>query len=66
MSAYEQKIEIPDKKYQYLLFAADPYETIAFKIPNIELETHESKYYQNWNEAKKVYTLQIYFKVDRK
>ena len=62
MSAYEQKIEIPDKKYQYLLFAADPYETIAFKIPNLEIDTQDNKYYQNWNETKKIYTLQIYFK----
>jgi splicing factor 3A subunit 2 len=29
MSAYEQHIEPPDKKWQYLLFAAEPYETIA-------------------------------------
>lgn len=32
MSAYEQKIEPPDRKWQYLLFAAEPYETIAFKV----------------------------------
>lgn len=31
MSAYEQKIEPPDRKWQYLLFAAEPYETISFK-----------------------------------
>lgn len=35
MSAYEQKVDTPaDKNYQYLLFACDPYETVAFKIPN--------------------------------
>ncbi|CAJ0952413.1 unnamed protein product, partial [Mesorhabditis belari] len=34
MSAYEQKVHPPEKKYQYLLFAAEPYETIAFKIPS--------------------------------
>ncbi len=33
MAAYEQKVEPPDKKWQYLLFAAEPYETIAFKVP---------------------------------
>uniref|UniRef100_A0AC34GIS5 Matrin-type domain-containing protein n=1 Tax=Panagrolaimus sp. ES5 TaxID=591445 RepID=A0AC34GIS5_9BILA len=33
MSAYEQKVQQPDKAWQYLLFAAEPYETIAFKIP---------------------------------
>ncbi len=32
MSAFEQKLEAPDKNYQYLLFACDPYETIAFKV----------------------------------
>ena len=32
MSAYEQRIEPPDKKWQYLLFAAEPYETISFKV----------------------------------
>ena len=32
MSAYEQRIEPPDKAWQYLLFAAEPYETIAFKV----------------------------------
>ncbi|PIK39456.1 putative splicing factor 3A subunit 2-like [Apostichopus japonicus] len=31
MSAYEQRVEPPDKKWQYLLFAAEPYETISFK-----------------------------------
>lgn len=25
MSAYEQKVETPDKNYQYILFAAEPY-----------------------------------------
>ncbi|GMI11080.1 hypothetical protein TrRE_jg7470, partial [Triparma retinervis] len=34
MSSYEQRVEAPDPKYQYLLFAAEPYETVAFKIPN--------------------------------
>ena len=38
MSGYEQKIEPPDKKYQYVLIAAAPYEVVAFKIPNRELE----------------------------
>ena len=32
MAAYEQKVEPPDRKWQYLLFAAEPYETIAFKV----------------------------------
>ncbi|KAG8014096.1 Splicing factor 3A subunit 2 [Nibea albiflora] len=32
MSAYEQRIEPPDRRWQYLLLAAEPYETIAFKF----------------------------------
>jgi splicing factor 3A subunit 2 len=35
MSSYEQKVDLPpDKNYQYLIFACEPYETIGFKIPN--------------------------------
>eukprot|EP01114_Cavostelium_apophysatum_P000392 TRINITY_DN1035_c0_g1_i1.p1 TRINITY_DN1035_c0_g1~~TRINITY_DN1035_c0_g1_i1.p1 ORF type:complete len:258 (-),score=24.24 TRINITY_DN1035_c0_g1_i1:13-690(-) len=64
MSAFEQKVENPDKNYQYLLFAADPYETIGFKIPNREIErdTVNGKFYYNWDREKKSFTLQIYFK----
>lgn len=29
MSAYEQRVETADKNYQYLLFAAEPYEVIV-------------------------------------
>ena len=32
MSAYEQKLEAPDRNFQFLLFAAEPYETIGFKV----------------------------------
>lgn len=31
MSSYEQKVEPWDKRYQYVLFAAEPYETVAFR-----------------------------------
>jgi len=62
MSAYEQKLEVPQKQYQYLLFAAEPYETIAFKIPNMEIDKSEGKFYVHWNKERKIYTLQLYFK----
>lgn len=61
MSAYEQKIEQPDKQYQYLLFAADPYETIAFKVPNWEIDRTPGKFYTNWDPIQKLFTLQVYF-----
>jgi len=64
MSAFEQRVEIPDKNFQYLIFAADPYETIAFKIPNYEIERDPTsgKFYYNWERDKKIFTLQINFK----
>ncbi|KYO01893.1 putative splicing factor 3A subunit 2 [Plasmodium gaboni] len=60
MSSFEQKIEAPDKKYQYLLFAAEPYETIAFKIPNIDIDENEGFYYK-WFDKKKIFVMQIHF-----
>ena len=29
------QVEPPDRKWQYLLFAAEPYETISFKVVTI-------------------------------
>lgn len=66
MSSYEQRIEPPDKKFQYLLFAAEPYETIAFKIPNWEIERDiDSKYgvFTSWDREKLTFTLHLHFKV---
>jgi splicing factor 3A subunit 2 len=44
MSAYEQRVETPDRDWQYVLFAAEPYETIAFKIPNQEIDKDPTKF----------------------
>ena len=62
MSAFEQRVEAPEKEWQYLLFAAEPYETIGFKIPNIEIDKEAGKFYSNWDEENKVFVLQLYFK----
>jgi len=62
MSAWEQKVETPDGKFQYLLFAADPYETIAFKVPNLEVDRSDNKFYAKWDETKMTYNMQIFFK----
>lgn len=62
MSAYEQRVEAPEKDWQFLLFAAEPYETIGFKIPNIEIDKEAGKFYSNWDEENKVFVLQLYFK----
>merc|ERR1711976_791306 len=43
MSAYEQRKEPIDRKYQYVLFHAEPYEVIAFKVPSYEIDRENSK-----------------------
>ena len=47
MSSYEQKKEAWDKTYQFLLFAADPYEVIAFKVPNLDVDRTE-RFFSHW------------------
>ncbi|OMJ23583.1 Pre-mRNA-splicing factor sap62 [Smittium culicis] len=65
MSAFEQKIELPPNKfYQYLLVAADPYETIAFKIQNKEIDMRPSKFITHWDIDTKIYTLQFLYLPD--
>ena len=61
MSSFEQHVEKPDNKYQYLLIAAEPYETIGFKIPNIEIDFADGKYFESWEKEHKKYTLQLFF-----
>jgi splicing factor 3A subunit 2 len=62
MSAYEQKVERIDARYQYLLVAAEPYETVAFKIPNLEIDRSPGRLFTHWDTEKLTYTLQLYFK----
>ena len=38
MSTFEQRVERPDRRYQFLVFHARPYESIAFKIPNLPVD----------------------------
>ncbi|KAA0203354.1 hypothetical protein HAZT_HAZT000728 [Hyalella azteca] len=66
MSAYEQKVEPPDRKWQYLLFAAEPYETIAFKVPSREVDKGENRFWTLWNKETKQFFLQFSFKIDPK
>eukprot|EP01098_Paradermamoeba_levis_P006911 TRINITY_DN2867_c0_g1_i1.p1 TRINITY_DN2867_c0_g1~~TRINITY_DN2867_c0_g1_i1.p1 ORF type:complete len:261 (-),score=79.25 TRINITY_DN2867_c0_g1_i1:243-1025(-) len=62
MSAYEQKIEAPNKQFQYLLFAAEPYETIAFKIRSKEIDKEEGRFFTHWDREKKQFSLQFFYK----
>jgi len=66
MAAYEQKVEPPDKRWQYLLFAAEPYETIAFKVPSREVDKDSKRFWTHWNKETKQFFLQFAFKHDPK
>jgi len=63
MAAYEQRIEPPDKSWQYLLIAAEPYETISFKVPSREIDKTENKFWTHWNKDTKQFFLQFHFKL---
>lgn len=62
MSAFEQRIESPpDRRYQYLLVAAEPYETVGFKIPNEPIDRRDGMFVTNWDVESKTFTLTLYF-----
>ena len=65
MSAYEQKIERPDKSYQYVVFACDPYENIAFKIPSLPIERDDDKFFTEWNDGEKRFYLKLNFELEK-
>jgi splicing factor 3A subunit 2 len=62
MSAFEQRVDLPaDKRYQYLLIAADPYETVGFKIPNETIDREEGKFLTSWDEETKRFNITMHF-----
>lgn len=65
MSPYEQKVEAPNKEYQYLLFACEPYETVAFKIPNVNIDKSEGRFVSTWDRDGKTFTLKLHFVEDQ-
>lgn len=64
MSAYEQRQEPPNKLFQYMLVAAEPYETIAFRLPARELDRSEGRYFAHWDADSRIYAVQVIFKMD--
>jgi len=64
MTSFEQRVQPHDKNYQYLIFAAQPYETIAFKIPSLQVERSSDRLIQSWDRNTKIFTLQLWFKSD--
>jgi splicing factor 3A subunit 2 len=63
MSAYEQRVELADPQYQYIVIAAEPYETIAIKVPNLEVDTTDiSGAFDHWDSDTKRFAMQIFFR----
>ena len=48
------------------MFAAEPYETIAFKIPNEALDRDPGRLITHWDEDDKKFTLTLYFEDNTK
>ena len=47
----------PVHPHRYLLVAAEPYETIGFKIPADEIDKSPGKVVSNWNQSKQTFTV---------
>lgn len=62
MSAWEQRVETPDKNWNYLVINADPYETVAFKIESREIDTKDETFFEYWDMP--TYSLQFFWASD--
>ena len=58
MSAYEQRVEPLQPQWQYVLVAAEPYETVAFRVPNRPLALD----WQHFDPHIRTFTAQFFFK----
>ena len=66
MSAFEQKVEEPpDKNFQYLVVAAEPYQSCGFKLQAREIDRREGRYWTWFDEDSKEFWVQIMFKTER-
>lgn len=64
MSAFEQHVEAPNKAFQYVIFAAEPYETIAFKVQSKEVDKNPNLFFTHWDKDSNQFSLQFFFKND--
>jgi splicing factor 3A subunit 2 len=65
MSAFEQKIEDPDKMFQYMLVAAEPYETCGFKLQAREVDRREGRFWTWFDADSKEFWVNVTFKSER-
>lgn len=63
MSAFEQKVDTPpDKKYQYLIVAAEPYENCGFKLEALEIDRTPGKFWTYFDRDNREYFVQLLYK----
>ena len=51
-----------ENKYHYVIFAAEPYENIAVRIPNMPLDYNIEKHFNYWDDGKKIFYLTLNYK----
>ncbi|CAD6576942.1 MAG: hypothetical protein CYPHOPRED_000128 [Cyphobasidiales sp. Tagirdzhanova-0007] len=61
MSSYEQHVEAPAREYQYLVIAAEPYQSISFKIQSREVDAAEGRSWEYWDPDSHTYSFQFLF-----
>lgn len=62
MSAFEQKQDSPpDNRYKYLLIAAEPYDTCAFKIENKPLDLDPNRFWTYYDKDSQKYYVQLFY-----
>ncbi|KXS09918.1 splicing factor 3A subunit 2-like protein [Gonapodya prolifera JEL478] len=65
MNAFEQHQELPNRAIQYLIFAAEPYENVSFRVQAREIDRAEGRFWTYWDPDGKTYSLQFLFKNER-
>jgi splicing factor 3A subunit 2 len=66
MGAFEQRVEEPpDKNFQYMLVAAEPYETCGFKLQAREVDRSGERYWTWWDKDLKEFWVQVMFLTER-
>jgi splicing factor 3A subunit 2 len=61
MSTWESIVEPADKRFQYLICAAEPYESVAFKIESRQIDRREGKLWTHWDTDIKQYSVQFLY-----
>eukprot|EP00461_Guttulinopsis_vulgaris_P001933 UN01934 len=63
ISSYQQNVEPPNTDFQYVVFAADPYDNIAIKIPNVPRNAAK-RLISDWDTTTHTFILQMGFSDD--